>query len=359
MGEYICNVCNKKYKQKKRFDTHMQQHNVSNDVSLLPTLVKHLSLKKISCLDEMSSNKITKPILKWVGGKTQIMNDIIGEFPTEMNNYREIFLGGGSVLITLLTYVKNEIIKINGSVYAFDLNEPLIYMYKNIQTNHDALYDEIQQIITEFNNCGNGEINRTPLTIDEAIISKENYYYWIRHKYNLLTDDDKKSIIGSAMFIFLNKTCFRGVFRIGPNGFNVPYGHYANPEIINKKHLDELHHLIQGVIFECDTFKNTMNNVCDGDFTYVDPPYAPETSTSFVKYTENGFNMDDHNYLFNIIHHMTDVKQKMLMSNADVKLIRDNFGNDGRYTITPIVCRRRINSKNPTATVTEVIIKNY
>ena len=80
-------------------------------------------------------NKEIKPIVKWVGGKTQILDKLICEFPTEMNNYREIFLGGGSVLLALLSCVKNNVIKIHGNVYAYDINEPLIYMYKNIQLN--------------------------------------------------------------------------------------------------------------------------------------------------------------------------------------------------------------------------------
>ena len=88
----------------------------------------------------------------------------------------------------------------------------------------------------DFNECGNGTINRTPTSLEEAKVAKENYYYWIRSEYNKLCLNDKKSLFASAMFIFLNKTCFRGVFRVGPKGFNVPYGHYHNPEIINKEH---------------------------------------------------------------------------------------------------------------------------
>ena len=140
--------------------------------------------------------------VKWVGGKTQIIDKIISNFPIEINNYREVFLGGGSVLFTLLSYVKNGIIKINGNIYAYDLNETLIYMYKNIQTHHKELYDILKIIIRDFNDCGNGEINRTPLNIEEEKIAKENYYYWIRSEYNKLCLIDKKCILCSAMFIF-------------------------------------------------------------------------------------------------------------------------------------------------------------
>ena len=303
---------------------------------------------------------IPKPILKCVGVKTQIIDKLIHDFPSEINNYYEIFLGGGCVLLALLTYIKNGIINIEGNIYTYDVNEPLIYMYKNIQSNHNDLYNELQKIIIEFNSCKNDidYINRKPLTIEEAKKNKENYYYWIRFLYNNL--NDKKTIIGSAMFIFLNKTCFRGVFRIGPNGFNVPYGHYKNPEIINKNHLDIINDLIQNVIFECIDFNISLisDNYQINDFIYLDPPYAPEKTTSFVKYTENGFDINNHNKLFTLIHKLTEKNIKIILNNSDVSLVRDNFTND-KYNITSILCKRSINSKNPDAKSNEVIIKNY
>lgn len=301
---------------------------------------------------------ISKPILKWVGGKTQILDNLISKFPTEINNYHEIFLGGGSVLLTVLSYIKDGIIKIHGNIYAYDVNEPLIYVYKNIQSNPNELYEVLQKIIIEFNNCGNGEINRKPENIEEAKQTKENYYYWIRNEYNNLCLQDKKNVIGSAMFIFLNKTCFRGVFRVGPNGFNVPYGHYNKPEIINKEHLAEIHNLIQNVIFECYDFSISLNQIEINDFVYLDPPYMPETTTSFVKYTENGFNIENHNNLFKKIHNLTENNIKIMLSNSDVKIVRENFTNE-KYNISSILCKRTINSKNPEAKAKEVIITNY
>jgi DNA adenine methylase len=238
------------------------------------------------------------------------------------------------------------------------LNEPLIYIYKNIQEHHNELYQILQNIINDFNECGNGEINRKPANITEAKIAKENYYYWIRSEYNKLSLHDKKSILVSAMFIFLNKTCFRGVFRVGPKGFNVPYGHYKNPEIINKEHLDEIHDLIQNVVFECCDFNISLKKAETNDFIYLDPPYAPETNTSFVGYTENGFNIENHRNLFKLIHNLTDTNKKIMLSNADVSLVRENFTSE-KYSILSILCKRSINSKNPDSKAKEVIIKNY
>jgi len=307
---------------------------------------------------------MTKPILKWVGGKTQIIDKIINNFPKEINNYHEIFLGGGSVLLAFLSYVKNENIKINGDIYAYDINEPLIYMYKNIQQRHNELFNYLENIISEFNKCNNEEINRTPENLEEAMKNKENYYYWIRNTYNKLSNDERNDIIGSSMFIFLNKTCFRGIFRIGPNGFNVPYGNYKNPEIINKNHLEEIHHLIQNVKFECCDFSSSLNKIDENDFIYLDPPYAPEISTSFVGYTKSGFTLEQHKNLFELIHKLSNENKKIMLSNADVKLVRDYFddnnnNDNNKYRIIEIVCKRTINSKNPNAKANEVIIMNY
>ena len=304
---------------------------------------------------------VVKPVIKWVGGKTQIIDKVIANFPVDINNYREIFLGGGSVLLALLSYAKKDIIKIRGNIYAYDLNEPLINIYKNIQSKHNELYAELKHLVDDFGECGERRnINRKAANIDEAKEAKENYYYWIRNKYNSLSAAEKNDVIGSAMLIFLNKTCFRGIFRVGPNGFNVPYGNYKNPEIINKNHLDIIHDLIKDVIFKCSDFRESMINIEDGDFLYLDPPYVPEKNTSFVGYTKGGFDIANHNELFAIIHTLKEKNIRMAMSNSDVEIIRNIFSaNEYNYTIETLVCKRSINSKNPDSKTNEVIIRNY
>lgn len=302
--------------------------------------------------------QIPKPILKWVGGKTQIIDTIISNFPTMMNDYHEIFLGGGSVLFALLSSIKNGSIQVKGTIYAFDLNEPLVYIYKNIQSSHNELYDTIQTLIDDFQNCGQGHLNRNPQSLEEAKLCKENYYYWIRNRYNQLSDEQKKGLLGSSMIIFLNKTCFRGLYRVGPRGFNVPYGNYKNPQIISKEHLDQVHDLIQGVVFECCDFTISLCKLKKDDFVYLDPPYAPETDTSFVQYTDKGFTLKQHEDLFARLHQLNKKGIKFMMSNSDVILVNKNF-NKKKYNICTIVCKRTINSKNPESTVNEVLIKNF
>lgn len=316
----------------------------------------------MSKIDVFNSN-IIKPILKWVGGKTQSIHKIVPHFPKTITNFHDVFVGGGSVLFALLHLHNEKIVNISGNIYAYDINEPLIYMYKNIQQFPKELYEEIQKIIIQFNTIKDIDIliNRNPEKIEQALESKENYYYWIRKQYNNLSNEDKKNLIGSSMFIFLNKTCFRGVFRVGPNGFNVPYGNYKNPEIINYDHLIKIHNLIKNVIFQCIDFNISMKNIIDSDeddFAYIDPPYVQETKTSFVKYTENGFNIEDHAVLFSIINNMTLKNKKMMLCNSNVPFVKDNFIME-KYTIIPIVCKRAINSKNPDAKATELIIINY
>jgi DNA adenine methylase len=353
----------KQFKQKSGYTRHMNRKTtcveknvfIETPESNFENIRENELVRNISIPEKI---RIPKPILKWVGGKTQILDKLIADFPREINNYHEIFLGGGSVLFTLLSYIKSGIIILTGKIYAYDLNEPLIYVYKNIQSQHDSLYEEIQILIRELNECGNGEINRNPENIETAKLTKENYYYWIRKQYNHLSPENKKTARGSAMFIFLNKTCFRGVFRIGPNGFNVPYGHYENPEIINRQHLDEIHELIQTVMFECSDFNASLANIDTNDFVYLDPPYAPETANSFVGYTEKGFTLENHTALFKHIHNLTEEHKKMMMSNADVEFVRNHF-KDVKYIILSIMCKRTIHSKKPESKSREIIVKNY
>jgi len=294
-----------------------------------------------------------KPIIKWVGGKTQIIDKIIESFPNEINNYHELFLGGGSVLLALLQNIEENKIKLNGNINAYDINETLISLYKNIQINPDNILIEIKKLIDIYSNIKDTVINRKPKNLLESMTSHESYFYWIRTLFNKLSQEQKNTPIGTAYFIFLNKTCFRGVYREGPNGFNVPFGHYKNPEIINEEHVKRISKLIKNVNFYCSSFEKSFEKINENDFIYLDPPYAPMNNTSFVGYTSSGFNLEQHNLLF-----LTCKKFKFLMSNADVELVKESF-KDNKYKIKIILCKRSINSKNPESKINEVLISSY
>jgi len=302
---------------------------------------------------------VIKPFLKWVGGKTQIISDVLGLFPIEINDYYEPFLGGGSVLLGCLSLVKNGTISLRGKVYASDINPNLIGLYKNIQRHCDEFIDEITIVIDEYLSIEGTDVNRKASNIEEAKTSRESYYYWIRSKYNSLSSIDKVTVKGSCLFLFLNKTCFRGVYREGPNGFNVPYGHYKTPSVFDVEHIKEVSELIKEVVFVDISFDECLsNNVMNvKDFVYLDPPYAPENSKSFVSYTSNGFGQECHTQLFERCNELHNKGVKLQMSNSDVKLVRDAFVHP-KYTTNVIVCRRAINSKKPESKTNEVIIFN-
>jgi DNA adenine methylase len=295
---------------------------------------------------------IQKPFIKWVGGKTQIINDVISRFPIVINNYHELFLGGGSVLLALLSLQKQNKIRIDNEIYAYDINNKLINLYKNIQNNHTVLYEYIKQYIDEYDIIDGDVINRKPNNIEEAKTSKESYYYWMRKKYNELSIDTD-SAEHAALFMVINKTCFRGIYREGPNGYNVPYGHYAKtPQVITEMQLNDISSLIKDVKFIHSDFSNSIENVKEGDFVYLDPPYAPENNTSFVGYNADGFGLNKHIELFEEI---KKLKTKFVLSNSKVDLVTEAFKD---YKSIDIKARRAINSKKPQSVTTEVIIYN-
>lgn len=247
-------------------------------------------------------NQLQKPFLKWVGGKTQMIDKIVSKIPTEMENYHELFLGGGSVLLAMLSRQKQNKITIRDKIYAYDINPYLINLYKHIQSNKDEVYDFIQNYMDvygsiETNKCIKEERNTD--IYEEAIKSKESYYYWLRSLFNNIKDSEDRAIEVSALFLILNKICFRGMYREGPNGFNIPYGNYKKtPTVITKETLYTVSELIKDVEFTNKGFVESIQSPIEGDFVYLDPPYAPENNTSFVGYVADGFTEENHKDLF-------------------------------------------------------------
>jgi DNA adenine methylase len=263
-----------------------------------------------------------RPLLKWVGGKTQILDKVLAKIPDDIRSYHEPFAGGGSVFLAVLAAKR-----ITGQVYVSDLNRHLIAFYQAVKTDVDGLLGELATLKAEM----------------EAAESVETMYYDYRRRFNANPTP--------ALFLFLNKTCFRGVYREGPSGFNVPFGHMKNPGVYDEAHIREVSAAIQRVTFTCQPFEKALDAVQPGDFVYADPPYVPVTSTSFVGYTVDGFPLAAHELLF------TKLKKcgTFLLSNADAPLVRAAF--EG-YTIEQVSCRRAIHSRNPGSRAMEVLVSS-
>lgn len=292
-----------------------------------------------------------KSCLKWLGGKAQLLDKIIPKIPKTMNNYHEIFLGSGTVLLAVLSLLEKNKLKIEGKIYAYDINKPLIYFFKNIQQHPHSFYKLLQYYKKEYQSITNSEVNRKPCTEEQAYTSKESYYYWLRKKFNL---EEKISVRASVLLLVLNKLCFRGVYREGPNGFNVPYGHPKKiPTFVTEEDFYKIVNLIQKVEFIRMPYHDSIKRVKDGDFVYLDPPYAPENSKSFVGYNKEGFPIEDHLKLFKMIKNIPPAK--FLLSNAKVDLVTDNFE---EFDTEELEARRAINSKKPQSKTMEVLISN-
>jgi DNA adenine methylase len=304
----------------------------------------------------MTSQTI-KPFLKWVGGKSQILEDVLHLFPGEIKDYYEPFVGGGSVLLGFLTQLKNKKINLTGKVYASDINPNLIALYKNIKEKPEEVITQCKNIITEYSRCTGTTVNRNATTLEEALTSPESYYFWIRSQFNSLKKEERTTSKASAMLLFMNKTCFRGLYREGPKGFNVPFGNYKNPSILDEAHIRQVSELIQNVVFTCTSYKDALTSANEGDFVYLDPPYAPENEGSFVGYTVDGFTLENHKELFKLCNSIVDKKVGILMSNSAVPLVTNAFL-PPKFVTKTIVCRRAINSKKPESKTNEVLISN-
>ena len=373
-----CETCSKIFKQKGHYDAHKARKRPCKKDEGIEALIE----KKVGeALAKVTATAVTvataatvatvatvvtgtnevvtpigKPFLKWVGGKTQILDEVLARFPRTMRDYHEPFVGGGSVLLALLS---SRTTSVSGTVYASDLNAALIGLYKNVQGRVEELIGEVRRLVAEMPPVAavvvDEAANRSPASLEEARTSPESYYYWSRARFNAIAD--RTGVEASALFLLLNKTCFRGVYREGPRGFNVPYGHYKNPGIVDEDNLRVVSALLQGVVFTCGSFSDTLTRVQEGDFVYLDPPYAPLDAASFVSYTADGFDLETHRALFRISEGLRQKRASWLMSNADVDLVKEAFPAAAGYETAIVSCRRAIHSKTPDARANEVLIR--
>lgn len=279
----------------------------------------------------MTNKQLTlSPILKWVGGKRQLLDIIIPLVPNKFSTYVEPFVGGAAVLLELKP--KKAIIN--------DSNEELINVYNVVKNYPEELFEYL---------------------IEHDSKNSEDYFYEVR-AWDRDGDYDKLSSIKKASrIIYLNKTCFNGLFRVNQAGqFNAPYGKYKNPNIINKPAIMAMSYYFNNnniKIINGD-YKNALKGLRKGAFIYFDPPYMPiSDSSSFTGYTESGFSLDDQVELRNKCIELDRRGVKFLLSNSDHPKIRELYKD---FNIATVKARRSINSKgNKRGEINEVLVRNY
>ena len=293
---------------------------------------------------------LIKPFLKWAGGKGQILNKIRPLYPKELgskiNKYIEPFIGGGAVFFDVVTNYKLDTYIIN------DINKELINTYKAIQQDINSLLGYLSNITSYYKQ----------LSIDD----KDLFYYSIRKKYNNIIIDKSINIEKAALFIFLNKTCFNGLYRVNRNNqFNVPTGKYKNPTIYDEENLLNISQILQKVEILCGDFSTVYNHIESNTFIYIDPPYRPLTKTSsFTNYSTYLFDDKEQIRLSTFINEADKKGAYVLASNSDPKNTSENdLFFDELYSsknIIRIEAQRVINS-NPLrrGKITELIISNY
>jgi len=296
--------------------------------------------EEVEKTEETVQPALLTPPLKWVGGKTQLLPSVLARFPTDIRDYYEPFLGGGSVLLALLSQTR---IRITGTLYASDINPHLIGFYQNLQSRLPELWEAFQGLLEEQKTGG---------------LSDEEFYYAQRTRFNAL-DRDAVTPAASALFLYLNKTCFRGLYREGPRGFNVPFGHYKNPTIATYPHLRAVSEAIQGVRFRVCRFQVALAEASFGaeDFVYLDPPYAPEKRDSFTAYVAGGFKQ--HESFFDACQTLKGEGVRLLVSNADVPWVRESLPASQGWVYESLSCRRAIHSKRPDARAMEVLVSSF
>lgn len=307
------------------------------------------------------------PVIKWVGGKTQIISDVFSLFPKEITNYYEPFIGGGSILFELLNRLERNEIKVK-NFYISDLNKNLIDLYNCIKNNNNDLLKYLNKFKKKYDEAPinkNNDEKRKKIIVFKTMKenkekSKEHLYYFYRKVFNKLKINNENIIKKSALFIFLNKTSFRGVYRENSSGlFNVPFGNYEKLEMFNTDNIKKCSELFNkyNISFVNINFINLVGKIKfdKNTFVYLDPPYYPENETSFTSYTADDFNKEQHINLINLCKFISQKNGKFLLSNSDTKFIKDNLK---EFMIKIINCKRQINSKNPGATTNEVLIYN-
>ncbi|WP_339124623.1 DNA adenine methylase [Fusobacterium nucleatum] len=292
-----------------------------------------------------------KPFIKWVGGKGQLLSEINKLYPVELgkniNKYAEIFVGGGAVLFDILSKYKLD------EVYISDKNLELINTYKSIRDNVDILIKSLKEMEEQY------------IPLDNE--NRKDYYYKKREEYNSLKiNSEVNNIEKAVLFIFLNKTCFNGLYRVNKKGeFNVPMGAYKNPKICDKENLKNVSMALKNVKIVYADYRESEEFIDNKTFVYIDPPYRPlNITSSFTSYTENNFNDKEQIELAEYINVLNKKGVKIVISNSDPKNNNtdDNFFDElyKNYNINRVKATRMLNSNaSLRGAINELLITNY
>lgn len=278
----------------------------------------------------MSNNVKVAPFLKWAGGKRQLLNQIKERMPKEYNDYYEPFIGGGAVLFEL----KPQKATIN------DVNKSLINVYRQVRDNTEKFIELVNKFDLEMWEDG------------------KEYYINIREKYNDKLLKKEYDLELAALFVFINKHCFNGLYRVNKKGlFNVPYNKSRRNSIEEESVRETAKFLKTVNILEGD-FEEACNDAKKGDFIFLDSPYAPLNPTSFEAYTKEGFNVESHKRLARLYDKLTERGCYCMLTNHNTEFINELYSNKG-YRIDVVSVKRMINSDASNRKGEEVIICNY
>lgn len=290
-----------------------------------------------------------KSFIKWAGGKGQLLNKFKELYPQELINgeikiYIEPFVGGGAVLFDILQNYQIE------KAYINDINKELINCYRCIKANVEEVIRQLDILEKEY------------LSNEDRAI----YFYKVRDRYNEIHLNGHYDFEKCADFIFLNKTCFNGLYRVNKDGkFNVPHGKYKNPLICDQENLRLFSNLLQKVEISCGDYEQILEKVGNNIFLYFDPPYRPLIeNNSFVSYDKSGFDDNDQIKLADNYKVLDNKKCLLMLSNSDPKNTneKDNFFDDiyNGFEIERVFAKRMINSSaSKRGDITEIIVMNY
>lgn len=277
--------------------------------------------------------KAARPFVKWVGGKARLVPQLLQYFPDEYNDYYEPFAGGGALFFAITPK----------TAHISDLNTVLISAYKRIQSDAEGLIEELRQLEAQYRSL-------------ETLEEKRELYLEKRAQYNALENTSPEKV---ALLIFLNKTCFNGMYRENSKGgFNVPFGKHPNPTICDEANLRSVSAALKETTIALAPYQEAVKNAKAGDFIYFDPPYHPLNATSsFTSYHADGFSAKDQEKLRDTFKKLSERGCKVMLSNSDSEFINELYK---EFNVHKIYAARSINSKGTgRGKIQEVLVTNY